>query len=295
MAGVNLQKSFQLSWETEGAALYDFSLQKQGQVLVHGTACRQTAIEVEAGGLARGEYLLIVTPYDASGVAGAAKTQSLCVRQDVFPYLGGSREELVQAVGGTWEYSEWHQEYEFADEGRNALLFAITPGELNCVTEIRLNDWESRNEYSLCGVSYQEPVSSAREKLLDAGWQALDQSEGEDTYQDAEGNQMSVLYRRNGVEAITVNLSESLLAERYAASGVQQAASQTTGTLRTTGDVNVRVGPGREYKLLGMLRAQNEATYLGESLVDERGVAWYRIEYKDGEGWVSSRYAELVQ
>ena len=35
------------------------------------------------------------------------------------------------------------------------------------------------------------------------------------------------------------------------------------------------------------------ATYLGDSSVDSRGVAWYRISWEGGSGWVSSRYTTL--
>lgn len=44
---------------------------------------------------------------------------------------------------------------------------------------------------------------------------------------------------------------------------------------------------------LGVLPKGESATYLNESEVDDRGVAWYRVSYDGVKGWVSSRYTRL--
>ena len=64
--------------------------------------------------------------------------------------------------------------------------------------------------------------------------------------------------------------------------------------VRTTGDVWLRTGPGLDYDAVSILSSGKSFEYLGESSVDERGVAWYRISAGGKEGWVSSRYTELI-
>lgn len=64
--------------------------------------------------------------------------------------------------------------------------------------------------------------------------------------------------------------------------------------VRTTGDVWLRTGPGLSYDFVAILKTGKSYEYLGESSVDERGVAWYKIAVGDKTGWVSSRYSELV-
>jgi len=64
--------------------------------------------------------------------------------------------------------------------------------------------------------------------------------------------------------------------------------------VRTSGDVWLRTGPGLDYESLSILKSGRSFDYLGESSVDERGVTWYRISTGEKEGWISSRYAELI-
>ena len=64
--------------------------------------------------------------------------------------------------------------------------------------------------------------------------------------------------------------------------------------VRTTGDVWLRTGPGLDYDSIAILKSGKTFDYLGESSVDGRGVAWYRITAGDKTGWVSSRYSELI-
>jgi len=64
--------------------------------------------------------------------------------------------------------------------------------------------------------------------------------------------------------------------------------------VRTTGDVWLRTGPGLDYEAVSILSSGKSFEYLGETSVDGRGVAWYRISAGGKEGWVSSRYTELI-
>ena len=61
----------------------------------------------------------------------------------------------------------------------------------------------------------------------------------------------------------------------------------------TTGDVNLRKGPGLNYDKLGSVSAGSSLEYLDVISTDERGVDWYKVEYKGKIAWVSSKYSEL--
>lgn len=61
----------------------------------------------------------------------------------------------------------------------------------------------------------------------------------------------------------------------------------------TDGDTNVRTGPGLGFSSLGVIAKGGGANYLNESSIDDRGVAWYKIDYYGTEAWVSSKYTTL--
>lgn len=61
-----------------------------------------------------------------------------------------------------------------------------------------------------------------------------------------------------------------------------------------SGKSNVRTGPGREYKSIGVLHRSEEAKYLGKTATDERGVVWYKIRWNGRDAWVSSMYTKKV-
>ena len=64
--------------------------------------------------------------------------------------------------------------------------------------------------------------------------------------------------------------------------------------VKTTGNVNVRKGPGKDYAVMGVLSEGITVSYLGTTKKDGRGVAWYKINYNGNVGWVSSKYSKLV-
>ena len=64
--------------------------------------------------------------------------------------------------------------------------------------------------------------------------------------------------------------------------------------VRTTGKVWLRTGPGLDYDGISILSEGKTFEYLGETSVDGRGVTWYKVTAEDKEGWVSSRYCELI-
>ena len=62
-----------------------------------------------------------------------------------------------------------------------------------------------------------------------------------------------------------------------------------------SGKSNVRTGPGLDYKSIGVLHKGEEAKFLGETSVDDRGVLWYKISWNGRKAWVSSRYTVKVR
>ena len=64
-------------------------------------------------------------------------------------------------------------------------------------------------------------------------------------------------------------------------------------SVRTTGDVWLRKGPGKNYSKIRAISKGTKLSYTGKSSVDYRGVRWYRVKYNGSTGWVSSRYAKL--
>ena len=80
---------------------------------------------------------------------------------------------------------------------------------------------------------------------------------------------------------------------RVDSSSASKSTSSTKNTVKATGKVNLRKGPGLDYKSLGTIHTGETAKYLGETKKDERGVAWYKVSFNGKTGWVSSKYAKL--
>lgn len=71
--------------------------------------------------------------------------------------------------------------------------------------------------------------------------------------------------------------------------------STANAQILTTGSVNIRSGPGLDYDAIGSIDTGKVLLYLYETEVDDRGVEWYHIGYKEMEGWVSSKYARNLE
>ncbi|MBQ8506074.1 MAG: SH3 domain-containing protein [Clostridia bacterium] len=65
------------------------------------------------------------------------------------------------------------------------------------------------------------------------------------------------------------------------------------GYVEASASVNVRSGPGLSYGDLGTIYEGDTLEYLDKNSIDNRGVVWYKVEYKSEAGWVSSKYCEL--
>ena len=69
--------------------------------------------------------------------------------------------------------------------------------------------------------------------------------------------------------------------------------SAAMAEVRTTGNVWLRSGPGLSYDQVTSFAKNKVLKYLGETQVDERGVAWYKVSSGKNTGWISSRYSVL--
>jgi len=67
----------------------------------------------------------------------------------------------------------------------------------------------------------------------------------------------------------------------------------SVATVKITGNANVRAEPNLDAKSLGTLKKGDTPKYLGETKTDERGVDWHKVEFKNGSGWISSKYGKL--
>lgn len=72
------------------------------------------------------------------------------------------------------------------------------------------------------------------------------------------------------------------------------AGAAALAEVRTTGNVWMRAEPDKESAQITSFPEDTRLDYLGETRVDERGVAWYKVEKGGQTGWVSSRYSELI-
>ena len=58
--------------------------------------------------------------------------------------------------------------------------------------------------------------------------------------------------------------------------------------------VNVRAAPSLSGRDIGTVHKGDRLPYGGETKADDRGIDWYLIEYDNGNGWVSAKYARII-
>ena len=63
--------------------------------------------------------------------------------------------------------------------------------------------------------------------------------------------------------------------------------------VKSNGTNNLRKGPGLDYAIVGSMTDGQTAKYLGETKLDGRNVAWYKINFNGNTCWISSKYASL--
>ena len=84
------------------------------------------------------------------------------------------------------------------------------------------------------------------------------------------------------------------ISSKYAKTVDSSTATSNGDKVKATGDVNIRKGPGLDYKTVGSISSGSTAKYLFETKKDERGVKWYKVSYNGKTGWISSKYSKIV-
>ncbi|MBR0381227.1 MAG: SH3 domain-containing protein [Eubacterium sp.] len=87
---------------------------------------------------------------------------------------------------------------------------------------------------------------------------------------------------------VTYKGKTSWVSSRYA------AFTTATKSVKTTGQVYLRKGPGLNYGTNVAVPSGTTLTYLNKSQKDDRGVTWYNVSYKGASLWVSGKYAKLI-
>lgn len=169
--------------------------------------------------------------------------------------------------------------------------------------------------YSLMGVYVSMDAKEAMKTLLRAGWKLTDSWDIGSSFEDPNGNWISFWFDgSNSILEVCIFVSTDIIEEMYDSgrnydfsklfvyddpesgtandSYADEYASEV-GSAYTTGNVNLRTGPGLGYDSAGSIPSGVYVEYLGESSVDERGVAWYYVRYNGKTGWSSSKYVEL--
>ena len=89
---------------------------------------------------------------------------------------------------------------------------------------------------------------------------------------------------------IAAMLCGSAMAATFTPSG---SSTLSAAYVEATGSVNLRSGPGLGYKDIGTINKGTTLSYLNQFSIDERGVTWYKVHYKNSSAWISSKYSEL--
>lgn len=81
------------------------------------------------------------------------------------------------------------------------------------------------------------------------------------------------------------------VAARYCS--LSSNVSTTSYCTANSGDTYIRSNPNLEGSKLGVLKQGQSAYYLGQVMVDNRGVDWFYVNYNGTYGWVSTKYTYL--
>ena len=107
------------------------------------------------------------------------------------------------------------------------------------------------------------------------------------------GDGQCMLFQRSGelLETEFAQINSRLL---FARTGAVETAD-VQKMVYATANVNLRSGAGKDCDKLGVASAGDALPYGGETQEDDRGVDWYKVLTDDGEAWVSSQYAEIIE
>lgn len=84
------------------------------------------------------------------------------------------------------------------------------------------------------------------------------------------------------------------ISSRYTKFVSKKSATENESKVKTTGSVNLRMGPGLDFVEYASVKEGKTLPYLNESAKDDRGVTWYKVSYNGKELWVSSKYARII-
>lgn|GEM_PF-1071455 len=96
---------------------------------------------------------------------------------------------------------------------------------------------------------------------------------------------------------ISFNGKEGWVSSKYSSLDVIDKVTPKTviGTVKATGDVNVRTQADKDAKIITTLKKGSSLPFAWEMRLDNRGVVWFRVYTGTGSntGWVSSKYSTL--
>ena len=249
--------------------------------------------------------VLVNTEYAADLAQQAAFVVDVDHLVELTPYLGTSFREFIA------HYDDM-EDCEYTD-GTGYANKDISVGtnwmdgsdyDYDSINYIEIN---RKCNYSLCGIYPTMRGDEALHILQQNGWTITDKYSWGYCFEDAYENYFSISIEDDGcVGSITFivnwDISEAIDSGIYrdfadAMAQLQGGADmpdEEGSTAYTTGDVNLRSGPGLSYDTVGSIGSGVYIEYLGESSVDERGVAWYHVRYNGMTGWSSSKYVDLM-
>lgn len=135
-------------------------------------------------------------------------------------------------------------------------------------------------------------VKELQEDLLALGYKlpnyGADGDFGSETKKAVEAFQRDHDLTDNGVADAKTRAAIETALERGAEALPPEQAVKITG-----GTVNVRSAPGTASRVLGVVKKGDRLPYQGEEQ-EVDGRPWYLVEYNGENGWVSSKYANIV-
>lgn len=225
--------------------------------------------------------------------------------EELTPYLGTSFREFVARYDDMWdcEYTDGTgYSNKDIEVGTNWM-----DGSEYSFDSISLIEINRKCNYSLCGIYPSMRADDALRILLESGWRIRNNYSWGYCFEDDYDNYFSFgVDDDECVDSVSFivgwEISDAIDNGVYSDFADAMEQLQSGGSLPnaesneayTTGDVNLRSGPGLGYDTVGMIGAGMYIEYLGESSVDERGVAWYHVRYNGMTGWSSSKFVELI-
>lgn len=248
---------------------------------------------------------LVNTEYAADMAQQAAfvvDTENLI---ELTPYLGTSFSEYIarfddmEDLGYTDGTGYANKDHEVGTQWAS-----YSDYEYDSISYIGIN---RKCNYSLCGIYPTMNGDDAMRILLQNGWMISRKNMQGYSFEDAYGNyidywmddnvtvsSVSYIVSWDISDAIDRGIYDSFEEAMDVLRGGTNISNAETSMAYTTGNVNLRSGPGLGYDTVGSIGSGTYIEYLGDSSIDERGVAWYYVYYNGMTGWSSSKYVDLM-